>query len=89
MSFFGGSGRAQPQSSAFGPGAPSQSANQERLEQAAMEVDMVSDLFNRLVASCHAKCIPVERGFHEGTLNKGEGVCIDRWACASACRESA
>jgi hypothetical protein len=49
-----------------------------------MEVDMVSDLFNRLVSSCHSKCIPEGRGFHEGTLNKGEGVCIDRYDLSKA-----
>lgn len=31
---------------------------------------------NRLVNSCHAKCISDK--YHEPDLNKGEGVCIDR-----------
>lgn len=31
---------------------------------------------NRLVNSCHAKCIDAK--YHEPDLNKGEGVCIDR-----------
>lgn len=38
---------------------------------------MVSDLFSRIVRSCHAKCI--DDGYYaDGQLNKGEGVCIDR-----------
>ncbi len=31
---------------------------------------------NRLVNSCHSKCISDK--YHEPDLNKGEGVCIDR-----------
>lgn len=39
---------------------------------------MVSDLFSRIVRSCHAKCI--NDGYYpDGQLNKGEGVCIDRF----------
>lgn len=38
--------------------------------------DSLSTLSNRLVNSCHAKCIS-ER-YAEPDLNKGEGVCIDR-----------
>lgn len=36
---------------------------------------------NRLVHSCHAKCIqpdPMKGRYAEGELLKGEGVCIDR-----------
>lgn len=35
-----------------------------------------SSFSNRLVNSCHAKCISEK--YHEPDLNKGEGVCIDR-----------
>lgn len=59
-------------SSAYG-GAAAQS---ERLEAATMEMDMVSDLFNRMVKSCHAKC--VDRKYIDESLAKGEGVCADR-----------
>lgn len=48
----------------------------EKLEAASLEMDMVSDLFNRMVKSCHAKC--VDRKYLDDTLNKGEGVCADR-----------
>jgi import inner membrane translocase subunit TIM10 len=37
---------------------------------------MVTDVFNRLVSSCHAKCISTR--YAEPDLNKGESICIDR-----------
>lgn len=43
---------------------------------AVAELDMITDVFNRLVNSCHAKCISEK--YAEADLNKGEGVCIDR-----------
>ncbi|KAI9572674.1 Tim10/DDP family zinc finger-domain-containing protein [Boletus coccyginus] len=58
------------------PAAPSGSVNHERIEMAINEIDMVSDVFNRIVASCHGKCISPR--YAEGDLNKGESVCIDR-----------
>ncbi|KAH0838573.1 Tim10/DDP family zinc finger-domain-containing protein [Lanmaoa asiatica] len=58
------------------PSAPSGGVNHERIEMAINEIDMVSDVFNRIVASCHSKCISPR--YAEGDLNKGESVCIDR-----------
>lgn len=72
MSFFGTQSRSSP------PGAP----DQARLAEAAMELEAVSDLFNRIVSSCHAKCISPR--YAEPELNKGEGVCVDRYAFLSA-----
>ncbi|ORY65655.1 inner membrane translocase subunit [Leucosporidium creatinivorum] len=66
MSFFGTGARA----------APSGQPDQARLAEAAMELEAVSDLFNRIVSSCHAKCISPR--YAEPELNKGEGVCVDR-----------
>lgn len=66
MSFFGNGARA----------APSGQPDQARLAEAAMELEAVSDLFNRIVSSCHAKCISPR--YAEPELNKGEGVCVDR-----------
>ena len=40
------------------------------------QLDMITDVFNRLVSSCHAKCIATR--YAEPDLNKGESVCIDR-----------
>jgi len=37
---------------------------------------MVTDLYERMVRSCHSKCIG--QRYLEGTLNKGESVCVDR-----------
>jgi len=37
---------------------------------------MITDVFNRLVSSCHTKCIGTR--YAEGDLNKGESVCVDR-----------
>ncbi|KAI0271534.1 Tim10/DDP family zinc finger-domain-containing protein [Gloeopeniophorella convolvens] len=59
-----------------GPSAPTGPVNSERMEMAIQELDMVTDIFNRLVSTCHAKCISTR--YTEGDLNKGESVCIDR-----------
>ena len=40
------------------------------------QLDMITDVFNRLVDSCHKKCISTR--YAEPDLNKGESVCIDR-----------
>jgi len=39
-------------------------------------MDMITDVFNRLVGSCHNKCISTR--YAEPDLNKGESVCVDR-----------
>ncbi|KAF9319548.1 protein transporter tim10 [Podila horticola] len=56
--------------------AANQSVNMQNMAMAEQELEMVSDLFNRIVSSCHQKCIP--KTYIEGDLNKGEAVCIDR-----------
>lgn len=71
MSFFGGGRGAQPTGV----------LDQNRLTEAAMEIEAVTDMFNRLVSSCHAKCISTR--YTEAELNKGESVCIDRWVACS------
>lgn len=38
---------------------------------------MITDVFNRLVSACHAKCISDR--YAEADLNKGESVCVDRY----------
>lgn len=69
MSFFGIGG-----SSSSGNNAPV--ANSAQIEAATAELDMITDVFNRLVSSCHAKCISTR--YAEPDLNKGESICIDR-----------
>lgn len=68
-SFFGSPNRGS---------APTGQLDQARLSEAAMELEAVSDLFNRIVNSCHAKCISTR--YAEPELNKGEAVCVDRSA---------
>lgn len=41
------------------------------------QLDMITDVFNRLVESCHKKCISTR--YAEPDLLKGESVCIDRY----------
>ncbi|OCH96585.1 hypothetical protein OBBRIDRAFT_697058, partial [Obba rivulosa] len=65
MSFLGRSGSSS-----------SNGINQERVDMAIQELDMITDVFNRLVSSCHNKCVNTR--YAEGDLNKGESVCIDR-----------
>ncbi|CAG0915733.1 unnamed protein product [Notodromas monacha] len=41
-----------------------------------LELEMMSDMYNRMTASCHKKCIPPK--YKDAELNKGESVCLDR-----------
>ncbi|KAL4884537.1 mitochondrial import inner membrane translocase subunit tim10 [Aspergillus karnatakaensis] len=56
-------------------GQPKMSSEQ-KIAAAETEVEMISDMFNRLQESCKKKCIPAD--YREGDLNKGESVCLDR-----------
>ncbi|TFK57441.1 hypothetical protein OE88DRAFT_1691157 [Heliocybe sulcata] len=55
---------------------PAGGVNRDKIEMATEQLDMITDVYNRLVESCHAKCISPR--YSEGDLNKGESVCIDR-----------
>ncbi|TFK76862.1 hypothetical protein BDN72DRAFT_724194, partial [Pluteus cervinus] len=55
---------------------PSGGVNTAKIDLAITELDTVTDFFNRMVSSCHAKCISTR--YAEPDLNKGENVCIDR-----------
>jgi len=59
----------------FGFGRP-QPSSAEKVAAAEQEMDMITDMFNKLQQSCLKKCIP--KTYLEGEINKGEGVCIDR-----------
>ncbi|KAI5807682.1 Tim10/DDP family zinc finger-domain-containing protein [Peziza echinospora] len=59
----------------FGGGAP-QPTSAQKLAAAEIELDMVTEMFNRLSQSCAKKCIPTD--YREAELNKGESVCLDR-----------
>ncbi|KAG2207674.1 mitochondrial import inner membrane translocase subunit tim10 [Mucor mucedo] len=66
MSFFGG-GNMQAQQ---------QTINPQNIAMAEQELEMVTDLFNRIADSCHKKCISKE--YVQADLSQGEAVCIDR-----------
>ncbi|MCJ1322897.1 protein transporter tim10 [Xylographa vitiligo] len=57
-------------------GGRPQLSSAEKIAAAETEIEMVSDMFNRLTQSCAKKCIPPD--YREGELNKGESVCLDR-----------
>ncbi|KAJ9651848.1 protein transporter tim10 [Neophaeococcomyces mojaviensis] len=59
----------------FGGGRP-QLSSAQKIEAAETELELVSDMFNRLSQSCLKKCIPAD--YREPDLNKAESVCIDR-----------
>jgi len=41
-----------------------------------LEIEMMSDMYNRMTNACQKKCIPTK--YREADLSKGESVCIDR-----------
>ncbi|KNG48842.1 mitochondrial import inner membrane translocase subunit tim10 [Stemphylium lycopersici] len=57
-------------------GQKPQISSEQKIAQAEAEIDMVSDMYSRLVKSCTAKCI--DTAYREADLNKGESVCLDR-----------
>lgn len=69
MSLFGLGGGSSP-------AASNAAVSSAQIEAATAELEMVTDVFNRLVSSCHAKCISTR--YAEPDLNKGESICIDR-----------
>ncbi|KAI4267950.1 MAG: hypothetical protein L6R38_008028 [Xanthoria sp. 2 TBL-2021] len=63
MSFLPGFGRPQPSSA-------------EKIANAEVEMDMISEMMSRLNQSCVKKCIQPD--YREADLTKGESVCLDR-----------
>ncbi|EFR04423.1 mitochondrial import inner membrane translocase subunit tim10 [Nannizzia gypsea CBS 118893] len=57
-------------------GGRPQISSEEKIRQAELEVEMVTDMMTRLTNGCLKKCIPTD--YREGDLNKGESVCLDR-----------
>ncbi|XP_053983109.1 mitochondrial import inner membrane translocase subunit Tim10 [Hylaeus volcanicus] len=41
-----------------------------------LEIEMMSDMYNRMTSACHRKCIPPK--YIEAELTKGESICLDR-----------
>ncbi|CCK73442.1 protein transporter TIM10 NDAI_0G04570 [Naumovozyma dairenensis CBS 421] len=59
----------------FGGGQP-QLTSDQKIQAAETELDLVTDMFNKLVDNCHQKCI--SRSYTDGELNKEESNCLDR-----------
>lgn len=43
---------------------------------AEIEIEMMTDMFNKIAATCHKKCISSK--YREPDLSKGEAICLDR-----------
>lgn len=41
-----------------------------------LEIEMMSDMYNRMTSACHRKCIAPR--YTEPELGKGESICLDR-----------
>ncbi|KAI9363667.1 Tim10/DDP family zinc finger protein, partial [Pilaira anomala] len=54
----------------------SQAINPQNIAMAEQELEMVTDLFNRIVGSCHQKCIKIENA-QSGELSQADALCID------------
>ncbi|ODQ63833.1 hypothetical protein NADFUDRAFT_83937 [Nadsonia fulvescens var. elongata DSM 6958] len=60
----------------LGGSGPSAISSPQKIAAAEAELDMVTDMFNRLVESCHSKCITTK--YDNGELSNGESLCLDR-----------
>lgn len=47
-----------------------------KLQEAEAELDMVTDMFNKLVDSCHSKCLDTR--YYDSDLSSKESLCLDR-----------
>ncbi|XP_076245499.1 translocase of inner membrane 10 [Calliopsis andreniformis] len=56
-------------------GLPPLGEDQLKLVQ-DLEIEMMSDMYNRMTSACHRKCIPPK--YVEPELSKGESICLDR-----------
>ncbi|XP_012245102.1 mitochondrial import inner membrane translocase subunit Tim10 [Bombus vosnesenskii] len=56
-------------------GLPQFTEEQLKLVQ-DIEIEMMTDMFHRMTAACHKKCIPPK--YYTPELSKGESVCLDR-----------
>jgi import inner membrane translocase subunit TIM10 len=60
---------------AAGPGMPQ--IDPEKLQMFNdLEIEMMSDMYQRMTNACHKKCIPPK--YRDPDLAKGEAVCLDR-----------
>lgn len=59
----------------FGNSQPQLNSDQ-KIKAAETELDLVTDMFNKLVDNCYQKCI--NKSYANGELDKNESVCLDR-----------
>ncbi|KAL8995652.1 MAG: hypothetical protein Q9169_004661 [Polycauliona sp. 2 TL-2023] len=59
-----------------GFGGRPQPSSAEKIANAEVEMDMITEMMSRLNQSCVKKCIQPD--YREGDLSKGESVCLDR-----------
>lgn len=43
---------------------------------AEIEIEMMTDMFNKIATACHKKCISAK--YRDSELSRGEAVCLDR-----------
>lgn len=59
----------------FGNSQP-QLTSEQKITAAETELDLVTDMFNKLVDNCHKKCI--SNNYTDGALSTNESTCLDR-----------
>lgn len=59
----------------FGNAKP-QLTSEQKITAAEAELDLVTDMFNKLVDNCHKKCISTN--YTDGSLTVNESTCLDR-----------
>lgn len=60
----------------LGLGGAPQPSSEQKIAAAEAELDMVTEMFNKLVDNCHNKCI--QKNYYQGDVDKNESLCIDR-----------
>lgn len=43
---------------------------------AEIEIEMMTDMYNKIASTCHKKCISSR--YREADITKGEAICLDR-----------
>ncbi|KIJ47327.1 hypothetical protein M422DRAFT_226449 [Sphaerobolus stellatus SS14] len=59
-----------------GGGSQNAGVNSAKVEMAELQMDMMTDMFQRLSNSCFNKCVSTR--YSENNLTAGESLCIDR-----------
>lgn len=56
---------------------PTMNIDQQKLQLVAeLEIEMMTDMYERMTRSCQQKCIT--KKYKDSELSKGESVCVDR-----------